>query len=69
MSEKKTRKAKKVKKVSIFQSMMKALGYIPAPKTRSGKGVNVKPYVRKKPVKATAVTTETLPGTPAHDTI
>ncbi len=49
---------RKVKKVSIFQSMMKALGYVPAPKKRPGKKVSVKPYVRKSPVKA-----EQIPAT------
>ncbi len=43
---------RKVKKISIFQNMMKALGYIPAPKKRPGKKVSVKPYVRKSPEKA-----------------
>ncbi len=42
---------RKVKRVSIFQSMMKALGYVPVPKKRPGKKVSVKPYVRKSPEK------------------
>ncbi len=43
------------KKIGIFQSMMKALGYIPAPKKRPGKKVSVKPYVRKSPAKVLPV--------------
>jgi hypothetical protein len=39
---------RKAKQVGIFQSMMAALGYIPAPKKRAGK-VSVKPYNRRTP--------------------
>jgi hypothetical protein len=51
---------RKAKKVGIFQSMMKALGYIPAPKSRKGKGVSVRPYVRKTPAAKPVVAEPTM---------
>jgi hypothetical protein len=43
---------RKVKKIGLRERIIRALGGVPAPKKRSGKAVNVRPYVRKAPAKA-----------------
>jgi hypothetical protein len=57
---------RKSKNVGIFQSLMKAMGYVPAPKTRSGKAVNVKPYVRKSPAVKGVVKEVSSPTAPTN---
>ena len=52
------RAKRKPKKIGLFQSMMKAAGFVPAPKKRPGKKVSVKPYVRKSPVKTVSADNE-----------
>jgi hypothetical protein len=52
----------KVKKVSLRERIIRWLGGVPAPKKRSGKGVNVRPYVRKAPAKVVeAAPAQTMP--------
>jgi hypothetical protein len=54
---------RKVKKIGLRERIIRALGGVPAPKKRSGKAVNVRPYVRKSPaakVDPAGVTTTAL---------
>lgn len=43
---------RKVKQISLRERIIRWLGGVPAPRKRTGKGVAVRPYVRKAPVKA-----------------